>query len=561
MNDILQKAAEWVAGDPDPETRAQVETLIAAGDSEALEPLFGQPLTFGTAGIRGPVGPGPARMNRATVIRTTAGLASYLGDTEGRPVVVAFDARPTSATFARDTAGVLVAAGIPVVFFPTPTPTPLAAFAAKVSGAAAAVVVTASHNPPQDNGYKVYAANAAQIIPPVDSDIAARIAAAPPAADVPRLDDPWSSELFQIAPSDMFDRYQSEVEAVRPAPVESDLRIVYTPVHGCGGETVSALLAGAGHRGLVPVAEQFAPDGTFPTVVFPNPEEPGVLDLALATARRIDAHLVIANDPDADRLAAASPLAGEWTTFTGNDLGVLLGDFVLSSGRIDRPITVSSIVSSPMMAALAEARGARHVSTLTGFKWIVNAGLHLQEAGEGTFAYGYEEALGYTIGTVVRDKDGMSAALVLCDLVENLRRRGATLWDRLAELWAELGVWASTQISISKSGPEGMDELKAAVAALAADPPTEVGGLEVTEMVDYRTGAGDRPFWLGEQDLIELMFGSRGRALARPSGTEPKLKIYVDLRGEAGDDPFEARARLGEEAESVARSLAERIGA
>jgi phosphomannomutase len=560
MNDILQKAAEWVAGDPDPETRAQVETLIAAGDSEALEPLFGQPLTFGTAGIRGPVGPGPARMNRATVIRTTAGLASYLGDTEGRPVVVAFDARPTSATFARDTAGVLVAAGIPVVFFPTPTPTPLAAFAAKVSGAAAAVVVTASHNPPQDNGYKVYAANAAQIIPPVDSDIAARITAAPPAADVPRLDDPWSSELFQIAPSDMFDRYQAEVEAVRPAPVESDLRIVYTPVHGCGGETVSALLAGAGHRGLVPVAEQFAPDGTFPTVAFPNPEEPGVLDLALATARRVDADLVIANDPDADRLAAAAPLAGEWTTFTGNDLGVLLGDFVLGSGRIDRPITVSSIVSSPMMAALAEARGARHVSTLTGFKWIVNAGLHLQDAGEGTFAYGYEEALGYTIGTVVRDKDGMSAALVLCDLVETLRRRGATLWDRLAELWAELGVWASTQTSITRTGPEGMDELKAAVAALAADPPAEVGGLEVTGMVDYRTGAAERPFWLGEQDLIELLFGARGRALARPSGTEPKLKIYVDLRGEAGDDPFETRARLGEEAESVARSLAERIG-
>ncbi|HEX6946075.1 MAG TPA: phospho-sugar mutase [Acidimicrobiia bacterium] len=559
MSDLLRRAAEWAAGDPDPETRSEVEALIEAEDEAALAELFGEPLTFGTAGIRGRVGPGPTRMNRATVIRTTAGLASYLGDTAGRPVVVAFDARPTSPIFARDTAGVLVAAGIPVVFFPTPTPTPLAAFTAKVTGAAAAVVITASHNPPQDNGYKVYGENAAQIIPPVDQEIASRIDAAPRAGEVPRLEEPWSSVLFEMAPDDIFDRYQAEVTAVRPWQVESDLSIVYTPVHGCGGETVSALLAGAGHRGLVPVAEQFAPDGTFPTVTFPNPEEPGVLDLALATASRVGADLVIANDPDADRLAAAAPREGEWRTFTGNELGVLLGDYILGSGGVERPIVVSSIVSSPMMAALAEARGARHVSTLTGFKWIVNAGLHLEQAGEGRFVFGYEEALGYTVGSVVRDKDGMSAALILCDLAETLRRRGATLWDRLAELWKELGVWVSTQVSVTREGPDGMSELRAAVASLAADPPTEVAGFEVTSVTDYRVGVGDRPFWLGEQDLVELVFGSRGRALARPSGTEPKLKIYVDLRGEAGDDPFRAQADLGEEAGSVARSLAERV--
>jgi phosphomannomutase len=560
MSDLITRAREWAAGDPDPDTRAAVEALIEAGDTEALAPLFGEPLTFGTAGIRGEVGPGPARMNRATVIRTTAGLAGYLGDTGGKPVVVAYDARPTSATFARDTAGVLVAAGIPVVFFPTPTPTPLGAYAAKVLGAAAAVVVTASHNPPQDNGYKVYGANAAQIIPPVDVEIAERIAAAPPANRVPRLEEPESSELFSVAPEDVFERYRAEVEAARPQPVASDLRIVYTPVHGVGGAKVSALLAAAGHTGMLPVPEQFEPDGRFPTVKFPNPEEPGVLDLALERARNVDADLVIANDPDADRLAAAAPLAGEWRTFTGNELGVLLGDFVLSNTTVERPITISSIVSSPMMASLAAARGARHESTLTGFKWICNAALHLEESGEGTFVFGYEEALGYSVGRVVRDKDGMSAALVLCDLAETLRRRGATLWDRLAELWSELGVWVSTQQSVTRAGPEGVKSLREAVAALAADPPAEVAGLEVTRVNDYRTGAESRPFWLGNQDLIELVFGDRGRALARPSGTEPKLKIYVDLRGEAGADPFRARVELGEEAASVAAALAERIG-
>lgn len=557
MSTLESTAREWAEHDPDPGTKRLVAEMLERGDTAALEAAFAEPLTFGTAGIRGRVGPGPGQMNRAMVIRTTAGLAAHLGDTDGAPVVVAFDARPSSARFAQDTAGVLLAAGIPVVFFPTPTPTPLAAYTAKVLGAAGAVVVTASHNPPQDNGYKVYGANAAQIIPPVDSEIAARIAETGPADGIPKVDPPWESALFSLAPPDILERYQSDVEEVRPGPVGSDLKIVYTPVHGCGGETVAALLAQAGHTGLIPVEQQFEPDGTFPTVSFPNPEEPGVLDLAFDAARRVQADLVIANDPDADRLAAAAPLAGEWRAFSGNELGVLLGDYVLSSPGLDRPIVINSVVSSPMFGEIARARGARHEITLTGFKWIVNAGLHLEEAGEGTFVYGYEEALGYTIGSVVRDKDGMSAALVLADLTETLRRRGATLWDRLAELWAEVGVWASAQESVTRTGPEGMAELKAAVARLAADPPREVDGIEVTGITDYRTGAEQRPFWLGAQDLVEISFGDLGRALVRPSGTEPKLKVYADLRGEVGPDPFQAQSRLGERAGSVARALAD----
>ena len=560
MRTLREEARHWAASDPDPETRAEIEGLIESEDGEGLVAAFGSELTFGTAGIRGKVGAGPGRMNRAVVIRTTAGLASTVLQAGGGTVVVGFDARPTSRRFAEDTAGVLLAAGISVSFFEEPTPTPLVAFVAKRDGTAAAVVVTASHNPPEDNGYKVFWANAAQIIPPVDVDIAAAIREAPPASQVPRIEDIRSSELFTPVDDQVFGQYWVEVDSARPQAVRSDLRIVYTPIHGCGGETVSRLLAAAGHTGLIRVIEQYTPDGSFPTVTFPNPEEPGTLDLAIATAVREEADVIIANDPDADRLAAVMPLAGEWRALSGNDLGVLLGDFVLRHVDLEgRPIVISSIVSSPMLARIARARGARHESTLTGFKWIVNAGLHLEAVGEGTFVYGCEEALGYTIGHTVRDKDGMSAALVFCDLVEVLRRQGMTVWDRLAELGREVGTWASSQRSVSRTGPEGVAELLEAVDRLATDPPAEVAGLTVEEVTDYRRGAELRPFWLGAQDLIELDFGEHGRALVRPSGTEPKLKVYVDLQTEPGEDPVADRTGLGERAGVVAATLAERV--
>lgn len=558
MSRLLERARHWVAGDPDPTTRDEILGLIDQNDLEGLEQRFLPEITFGTAGIRGMVGAGPARMNRAVVIKTTAGLASILNEGYPGPVIVGFDARPTSRGFAEDVAGVLAAAAIEVVFFPAPTPTPLVAFTARVMGAAAAVVITASHNPPQDNGYKVYGANAAQIIPPLDIEISARIRESAPANQIAMIDDPLGpgTAMVKLAPTDIFDRYRVEVDQARPRPTGSDLKIVYTPLHGCGGDTVSRLLESAGHRNMIRVAEQYKPDGTFPTVGFPNPEEKGALDLALATARREGADLIIANDPDADRLAAVMPLAGEWRILSGNDLGCLLGDFALRHSGVARPIVVSSVVSSPMLGRIAEARGARHESTLTGFKWIVNAGLALEAAGEGTFLYGYEEALGYTVGKVVRDKDGMSAALVFCDLVETLRARGESVWDQLVSLWREVGIWASAQHSLTVAGPNGSEQLRAAIETLGTTPPARVGGLGVAGVTDYRVGAETRPFWLGTQDLIELSFGSAGRALVRPSGTEPKIKVYVDLTQPAAGDPMAQQLALGDRALEVAATIA-----
>jgi phosphomannomutase len=561
MSELIERASVWAASDPDPETRAEIERLVAAGDDAALAERFVPELTFGTAGIRGMVGAGPARMCRAVVIRTTHAVAAHLlSSGVTGPVVVGFDARPSSSGFAEDAVGVLAAAGVPVRFFPEPTPTPLVAYTARILGASGAIVITASHNPPQDNGYKLYGANASQIIPPMDTSIEELIRVSPAASDVPRIDDPMTGghELVTAVPDDTEDRYIDELISARFRSEGSDLRIVYTPMHGVGGRTVRKLLVRAGHTGMIPVSEQFEPDGTFPTVAFPNPEEPGALDLAMATARDRGADLVLANDPDADRLAVVAPLEGEWAPLSGNDLGALLGDYVLEHHRgPEIPIVVSSIVSSPMMERLADLRGARHESTLTGFKWIVDAGLALEAAGEGRFVFGYEEALGYTVGSTVRDKDGISAALVLCDLAQDLDESGRTLWDRLHELWDAVGVWASAQHSVTRTGPGGVAHLRESVERLAGAPPGEVSGHKVTRVVDYRRGAESRPRWLGAQELLELSLGRSGRVLVRPSGTEPKLKIYVDLTEKAGDLPRIQRRML----ELEARRVAEAVGA
>lgn len=567
MSDLEQRARAWIAADPDPTTRAELVELLETGDQQELQARLDGALTFGTAGIRGAVGAGPNRMNRAVVIRTTAGLAGYLTETHGGavdgPVVVGFDARPTSRTFAEDTAGVLAAAGIDVIYFDDVTPTPIVAFAAKHLGAPAAVVVTASHNPPADNGYKVYGGNGAQIIPPMDVAIATAIADVGPANEVPRVEDAFRGSAGRVtpAPENVVDDYWTEVDRSRPDPQTSDLKIVYSAMHGVGGRYVEFLMNRAGHTGLIPVVEQFEPDGTFPTVAFPNPEEPGALDLAMEWAAREGADLIVANDPDADRLAAQVPTEVGWRNLSGNEMGVLLGDYVLRHHSDPAtPIVVNSIVSSPMLGKLAEQRGAVHTVSLTGFKWIVNAGLALESAGEGRFVFGYEEALGYTVGSTVRDKDGLSAALVFADLVAGLRKKGMTVLDRLAELWDMAGVWASSQHSVVRQGPAGSAAIQEAVERLAALPPERVGAMTVEEVIDYRTGADSRPVWLGNQALVELSFGAAGRALVRPSGTEPKLKFYVDLTATADRDPHSAQRSLTEMAESLARTLAESLG-
>ena len=506
-------------------------------------------------------------MNRAVVIRTTRGLAEYLLDVNGgppdTPVILGYDARPTSRRFAEDTAGVLAAAGISVLFFPDVTPTPLVAFAAKHLHASAAVVVTASHNPPADNGYKVYGANAAQIIPPTDTDIAAAIDRVAPAADVPRAEGVFtgSSQLVAPVPGNIVDCYWEEVDANRPDPHQSDLRIVYTPMHGVGGSVLDAIFRRAGHKGLIPVPEQAEPDGAFPTVSFPNPEEPGALALAIALAEARSADLIVANDPDADRLAVVVPEAGKWRPLTGNEIGVLLGDHVLRHHQGEEPpIVIGSIVSSPMLGRLAEAHGARHEMTLTGFKWIVHAGLALEAAGKGRFVFGYEEALGYTVGSTVRDKDGISAALVFTDLAAGLREQDRTVLDRLVDLWREVGLWVSAQHSVVRPGVVGSMAIKDAVSRLAGTPPEAVGDYEVTEVTDYRIGFEERPIWLGAQALIELTLGHNGRILVRPSGTEPKLKIYVDLVEEAASDPHAQHQDLSLTAADVASHVAADLG-
>lgn len=565
MSDVVERARAWISGDPDPSTRAQLQALLDERDIASLEPLMGETLIFGTAGIRAPVGPGPARMNRAVVIRTTFGLARYLESTglTGRPVIVGFDARPTSRGFAEDTAGVLAAAGIEVFYFPEVTPTPLVAFTAKHMAASAAVVITASHNPAGDNGYKVYGPDAAQIVAPVDLQIQRAIESAPPADEVPRVDGAYEggSPSVKTVPGDILDRYWEELSAQRRRSRGSELEIVYTPIHGCGLDTLSDMMTRAGHFGLVPVPEQARPDGTFPTVAFPNPEEPGAIDLALALASELDADLVLANDPDADRLAVVVPAGTGWRSLSGNEVAALFAEYILAKDPApDRAIVVGSVVSSPMVGRIVAAHGAHHEVTLTGFKWIVRAGRSLEDELKGRFVLGYEEALGYTIGSTVRDKDGISAAVIFTDLVADLREQGSSVLDELHRLWDLHGLWVSTQTSIEASGPEGPARMTAAVNRLAADPPESVGGHPVSSITDYRLGGEERPPWFGEQDLVELSLGEEGRVLARPSGTEPKLKIYVDLVEPLRGPAERSHGELVAKANAIGSSLGEWLG-
>lgn len=530
-DDIVARANAWIAADPDPGTRRELQAIVEAGDGEALASRM-QPLTFGTAGIRGEIGAGPGRMNRAVVIRTTRGLADHLTATGhgGGEVVVGYDGRSGSRRFAEDTVGVLLSAGFSVTCFDATTPTPLIAHAARTRGAVAAVVITASHNPPRDNGYKVYDASGAQIVPPVDAAIAAAIAAVGPADAVPR-DDAFPGR----DPEPFVQAYQDDVLAWRgSAPDHPTIPIIYTAMHGVGGHLTLRLLEAAGHDRVIPVAEQQEPDGGFPTVAFPNPEEPGALDLAEALADREQAALVLANDPDADRLGVAVPEDGGWRQLTGNEIGVLLADLVLSRTTGSDRLVVTTVVSTPMLAAVAAHHGVSSATTLTGFKWICAAARDLEAEGA-RLVFGFEEALGYTIGPVVRDKDGMAAAVWFADLAASCAASGETVLDRLADLFVRDGLWVSHPLSLRRQGPDAIAGMLAAVDHLAADPPSAVGGMAVTGVTDYSRGAETRPRWLPATPLVELTLAGGSRVLVRPSGTEPKLKIYTDVRAEAPD--------------------------
>ena len=556
---LLQRAHAWAAADPDPATRAELEALLAAEDyAELHERMLGD-LEFGTAGLRGVVAAGSARMNLAVVIRVTRALADQLlsrsPDARTLPVVIGCDARVDSRRFADAAARVLLAAGIPVRRFAEPVPTPFVAYAVRAYAANAGIMVTASHNSAEYNGYKLYWHDGVQVVPPTDREIAARMAALGPACSIPLG---VLAQQGLIGP-DLEARYLAAIRAELPA-VRADRRlcIVYTPLHGVGARVVERVFAEAGYADFHTVSEQREPDGHFPTVPCPNPEEPGALELALALAKEQNADLLIANDPDVDRLAIAIPAAsGRWFPLSGNQVGLLLADFALSHGDAGAQALVSSsLVSSPMLESIATKYGARCERVLTGFKWVWSAALAL-EAQSFRFVFGYEEALGYSFGRAVRDKDGIGAALAFAELAAEARAEGKTVLDRLHALYRGHGLWVSVQHNVVLKGAAGAARIARAMQRLVDAPPAALAGRPVEIVRDWRDCEPGAPAWRGPALLVELRLVGGGRVLARPSGTEPKLKLYVDLEAPLSDDTLigEAESTEREAAFELARAL------
>jgi phosphomannomutase len=533
--ELVARAEAWRKADPDPATQKELTDLLAGAAEAELADRFTGSLEFGTAGLRGVLGAGPNRMNRAVVLRTTAGLARYLKahgeEARRRGVVVARDGRRLSDVFAKDAAEVLAAEGITVHFFEDVAPTPLCAFAVTQLGAAAGVMVTASHNPPEYNGYKVYWSNGAQIIPPHDKGIAAAIDQVEAANALPRMpfDEAREKGLVRILPPDIGRAYLDAILALRVHPEGGgkDLTLVYTAMHGVGGEWVVRAFQEAGFTKLHPVPEQQAPDGAFPTVRFPNPEEKGAMDLSRALADRVGADLVLANDPDADRLAViAREATGGLRALSGNEVGVLLGHYLLTQRPVAHPLVMTTIVSSVQLSVMAEALHARYGETLTGFKWIANGALDQSRTEPTDFLFGYEEALGYTVGTVVRDKDGIGAALVFADLAAWCRTRGTTVLGYLEEIQRTFGLFLSDQRNLTLPGAEGQAVIAGILKGFRDAPPTRIGHAEVSEVRDYQRGVGDLP----RSNVLAYVISDGSRITVRPSGTEPKIKYYFELR-------------------------------
>ncbi|CAN7347496.1 phospho-sugar mutase [Knoellia sp. LjRoot47] len=543
QSELLEAAQAWLADDPDEQTRAELQSVLDAangGDDAALTDLgdrFAGMLEFGTAGLRGALGAGPNRMNRVVVIRAAAGLTAYLKKKDHDPfVVIGFDARTNSDVFARDTAAVVVGAGGRAVILPRPLPTPVLAYAIRHLGADAGVMVTASHNPPQDNGYKVYLGDGSQIVSPSDTEIAAEIARVDRVADVPRPDDGWDTLDDEVLES-----YLSQVVHVVATDSPRDLVVVHTALHGVGSETVARAFEAAGYAAPLPVPSQAQPDPMFPTVSFPNPEEPGAMDAALDLAEQTGPDVVIANDPDADRCAVAVPGPGGWRMLRGDEVGVLLGAHLLDRGVSEGAVFANSIVSSRMLATVCRARGVAHEETLTGFKWISRVpGLR----------YGYEEALGYCVDPEqVRDKDGVSAALVVAEIAASLKAQGRSIPDRLDELAVEHGVHATDSFSVRV---EDLSLIDRVMGRLRAEPLTEVAGVEVSRLDDLAAGDGGLPPTEG----LRWFLADESRVIVRPSGTEPKLKVYLEvIEAVEGDDLAGARTRAAERLAAIRGDL------
>lgn len=571
--ELNTEATAWAIDDPDDNDRAELSAILAAASAPGtdeptlraaadLADRFAGRLEFGTAGLRGVVGAGPSRMNRAVVRGTTAALASWLlyvdPDAATAGVVIGWDARHRSEDFARETAAVLAGAGITVHMLPPRQPTPLLAFAIKYLRAAAGVMITASHNPPADNGYKLYLADGAQIVPPADLEIEAEARSIGSLLRIPVAapDDP----LIIRHGDEIAAAYLNAVCAASPAPKSAAwLRYIYTPLHGVAGDLAMRAFEQAGFPPPDLVEAQAKPDPDFRTVTFPNPEEPGTLDLALAQARRSGADLVLANDPDGDRLAVAVPddsVAGGWRTLTGDQLGSLLGAYLLGqdsaraeeAGGSEQPLVVSTIVSATLLASIAAAAGASYTETLTGFKWIARAG----DLRPGLrFVYGYEEALGYTVGTTVRDKDGISAALAVLGLAARARAGGESLLEAYDALEVAHGVHLTEQISIATQTPALV------MSRLRADTPRELAGQPITESSDLTGGTANLP----SADVLRYWLPA-ARVVIRPSGTEPKIKAYIQvvepvIAGRLTEARRAARAKMDPLAQAIRDLLAD----
>ncbi|MEU7975700.1 phospho-sugar mutase [Micromonospora sp. NPDC049089] len=514
IDDIREQARRWLADDPDPASRdeltAVLDGLPASGPE--LADRFAGPLTFGTAGLRGPLRAGPNGMNLAVVTQAAAGLVTWLAAQGGTgPLVIGYDARHGSRQFAERTAQVATGAGRPALLLPRPLPTPVLAYAVRHLGGVAGVMVTASHNPPQDNGYKVYLGAelggelgaGAQIVPPADAGIEAAIRSVGPLAQVPL------GEPGQVLGDDLVASYVERATAVIDPDGPRDLTVAYTPLHGVGAAVLTAAFASAGFPTPGVVPDQAEPDPAFPTVSFPNPEEPGAVDRLIALADSTGADLAIANDPDADRCAVVVRDRDGWRMLRGDEVGVLLADHLMRRGVTG--LYATTIVSSSLLRAMCAARGLPYDETLTGFKWIVRAG-----GGSAPLVFGYEEALGYCVAPEhVRDKDGITAALTVAELAAGLKTQGRTLTDRLDELAAEFGVHHTDQLSAR------VDDLRViadAMARIRAATPATLLGQPVDSVRDL----------LPESDVVILRTAA-ARVVIRPSGTEPKLKAYLEV--------------------------------
>ena len=555
-NEFRGRVEAWIADDPDPGDRAELQALLDAGDKAELRDRFAGRLTFGTAGLRGVVAAGPNRMNRAVVRAATAAVAGWLlegGGTAkdaaagGAGVVVGCDARHRSAEFAAEVARVLAGAGIAVHMLPVPCPTPLLAFAVRHLSAAAGVMVTASHNPAADNGYKLYLSDGAQVIPPADREIEARIGALGPLSQVPVADE--TSPLITMHGDEVAVAYLKAIAGIASGHRLPALTVVYTPMHGVAGRLMLRAIAQAGFAAPYVVAVQAEPDPDFPTVAFPNPEEPGALDLALSDATLLNADLVLANDPDGDRLAVAVPEADGWRALTGDQVGALLGAAQLrwTAAATSPRLAATTIVSSTMLYRIAAAAGVAYAETLTGFKWIARAADGLR----GTrFVFGYEEALGYAVGDVVRDKDGMSAGLAMLRLAAEARVAGRSVLDVYDELERAHGVHLTSQLTLRTT------DLTSVMKRLRAEPLAEIAGQPVTSMVDL--SMPDASDGLPRADVLILHLDG-ARVVLRPSGTEPKIKCYIEVIKQLDGRALTAARQAAADRMGPLRSALERL--